>query len=50
MPSCVIAVKRLMKEAREMKDATELFHAQPLEVGAFCKFDVFKFVFMLVMM
>lgn len=22
-----------MKEAREMKDATELFHAQPLEVS-----------------
>ena len=28
----VTAVKRLMKEAQELRDPTELYHAQPLEV------------------
>lgn len=29
------AVKRLMKEAAELKDPTDHYHAQPLEVGFF---------------
>jgi hypothetical protein len=28
-----LAVKRLMREAMEMKDATELFYCQPIEVN-----------------
>ena len=31
----VLAVKRLMKEAAELKDPTDHYHAQPLEVS-FC--------------
>lgn len=31
----LLAVKRLMKEAAELKDPTDHYHAQPLEVG-FC--------------
>ena len=27
------AVKRLMKEAQELHEATEIYYAQPLEVG-----------------
>jgi hypothetical protein len=29
----VLAVKRLMKEAAELRDPTEHYHAQPLEVS-----------------
>lgn len=29
----LLAVKRLMKEAAELKDPTDHYHAQPLEVG-----------------
>lgn len=29
----VLAVKRLMKEAAELKDPTDHYHAQPLEVS-----------------
>lgn len=35
-PSCLCcssAVKRLMKEAAELREPTEHYHAQPLEVG-----------------
>lgn len=31
----ILAVKRLMKEAAELKDPTDHYHAQPLEVS-FC--------------
>lgn len=30
---CLLAVKRLMKEAAELRDPTEHYHAQPLEVS-----------------
>lgn len=29
----ILAVKRLMKEAAELKDPTDHYHAQPLEVS-----------------
>jgi hypothetical protein len=29
----LLAVKRLMKEAQELREPTEQYHAQPLEVG-----------------
>lgn len=33
--SCWIAVKRLMREAKELNAATSMYHAQPLEDNLF---------------
>jgi hypothetical protein len=38
--AALLAVKRLMKEAQELSEATELYSAQPLDVSLFIYFRI----------